>query len=152
MTLQDAHPIARMLILSLLILGGLVGQTLAADRQTGLQASQAVDLAELKTGLRQTGALGIGDKLSLKANLEGLIEDLGSFHKGDRGESLFALKARFSQLFDTTLAKVKAGDPTLFEKLTASRAGLWALFSHPKTFQAALTFGSRTQLVQRAEK
>ena len=117
-----------------------------AEERSGLESGNAIDLDTLEAKLRQTDAIGLTTKFSLKQDLDGLIADFRAFHDGKAGKDLGELKGRFAGLLDETLIHLKSGDPVLYRILSASRPGLWEVISDGPKFRAAIAKRQKTFL------
>jgi hypothetical protein len=107
---------------------------------SGGQAPKEVDLDELEDGLRETEAIGLATKLTLKSKLDSLIESFREFHQGKGDHRIQTLQERFGGLLNKTLALVREDDPRLFRRISAARRGLWLMVSDPVRFQAAIGY------------
>lgn len=96
-------------------------------------AGESVALDELENRLRETEAIGLFAKLSLKAQVDDLIDEFRAFHAGS-GEDLKTLQARFQALLSETLALLETGDPELRVDISQSRASLWTTLIDPVGF------------------
>ncbi len=121
--------------LGILASAGLSSSALAGERQYA--RAQTLDLDALEDRLRETDAIGLASKLTLKVRLDSLIDDFRELHRGRGDDSLMSLKGRFNSLIDETLAQLRDDDPALYGTLIGSRAGLWATMTDPRKFRAA---------------
>jgi hypothetical protein len=109
------------------------------------QAETGVDLAELERRLRATGAIGFLTKLSLKGQIDDLLDEFGRFHaqRSYRGVSedsngeLKQLRERFNLLLMKVLSLIQDDDEELFGLIAAAREGLWRNLIDPRRFRAA---------------
>lgn len=95
--------------------------------------AEPFDLAELENRLRDTEAIGLFSKISLKAQVDDLIDEFSAFHEGS-GEDIESLRHRYGQLLSETLALLETGDPELRHDISQSRAVLWATLIDPVKF------------------
>ena len=94
----------------------------------------ALDLTSLEKRLRETKAIGVFTKLSLKNQVDDLLEQFAAFHQG-RGD---VTRAKLREAYDLLLLKVLSllqdKDPTLARDISASREALWDLLADPAKF------------------
>ena len=101
-------------------------------------AVEEINLEGLRSSLRETDAIGFTTKLSLKHDLDSLLDSFGAYHDGESDESLPTLRERFAELLSVTLALLKDDDPKLFHKLWNAQGHLWLIVSDPARFHAAV--------------
>ena len=114
-------------------------------------ASEQVNLEGLRSGLRQTDAIGFTTKLSLKRKLDSLIGDFGDYHKGQGDLTLTSLREEFAELLASTLSLLREDDPQLFNKLWDAQGHLWLTVSDPVRFHAAVSNKKKVQIVLRRQ-
>lgn len=107
----------------------------ASPPQSAKQTAATLDLTTLEQRLRDTRAIGVFTKLSLKNQVDDLLAEFREFHqKRDQ-----AMLARLRQAFDLLLLKVLSllqdGDPTLARDVSSSREALWNILIDPNKFQ-----------------
>lgn len=129
------------------------GQVAAAPRCTQGQAcasmtasshaaaTTALDLNGLEARLRETRAIGLFTKLSLKNQVDDLLEQFQEFHAGRGGGPLPRLRERFDLLVLKVLSLLQDRDARLARDVAASREALWALLADPRTFSTLRTQG-----------
>ncbi len=110
------------------------GAASANDQGQGDNIAQ-IDLASLEDGIRKTDAIDLGKKLSLKRDLDRLVEKFHAFHEGTEDDGIEKLESSFHQLVNKTLSLLRAEDPDLHQHISAARGGLWALLRDRETFQ-----------------
>jgi len=120
-----------------------LGREAAADPRSGSYgaasvASAEVNLDGLRSSLRETDAIGFTTKLSLKHDLDSLLQRFYEYHQGKSAETLPTLRERFAELFSLTLSLLKDDDPKLFRKLWDAQGALWLTVSDPVRFHAAV--------------
>lgn len=98
-------------------------------------APTSLELESLKRRLRETSAIGFFTKLSLKNQLDDLLEAFHAYHAGSHDISLPQLCERFNLLFLKILALLQDDDAALAQDLAASRYALWDLLSDPQQFK-----------------
>ena len=137
----NAPSLAALSVLALLLT--VIGREAVADPQSGAFEATSVSVMEinldgLRSSLRETDAIGFTTKLSLKHDLDSLLESFGAYHEGQSEETLPTLRERFAELLSSTLSLLKDDDPKLFRKLWDARGHLWLTISDPVRFHAAV--------------
>jgi hypothetical protein len=111
-----------------------------ADRMASLQLPpieaspdgfERIDLAALETKISNTDAIDFLDKIRLKSGIDSLTEAFGRYHKGESARDLGALRHRFEDFLYSTVAMLRAGDPSLARELALSREALWKILTDP---------------------
>jgi hypothetical protein len=97
-------------------------------------AAAPLDLSALEQRLRDTSAIGLFTKLSLKNQVDDLVAQFRAFHQGSSTPTLAELRRRFELLVIKVVSLVQDDDPSLAAAISASREALWALLSDPKKF------------------
>ena len=93
-----------------------------------------LDLAGLEKRLRATKAIGVFTKLSLKNQVDDLVEQFKAFHQGRSEATLAELRERYNLLMLKVLSLLQSNDPSLARDLTASREAIWAVLTDPVKF------------------
>jgi hypothetical protein len=94
----------------------------------------ALDLASLEQRLRDTHAIGLFTKLSLKNQVDDLLKEFRAFHSGQTGGALADLRQRYDLLLLKVLTLLQDGDPQLASAISASREALWNVLADPEKF------------------
>lgn len=97
--------------------------------------SLALDLAQLEQRLRDTHAIGVFTKLSLKNQVDDLLNAFRAFHSGRPKASLADLHQRYDLLLIKVLSLLQDGDPPLAAAISASRDTIWGILVDPEKFQ-----------------
>lgn len=100
-----------------------------------------LDLAALEAGLRDTPALGVLTKLSVKNEIDDLLDDTRRFHGAGRG-SLDALRVRYDLLVLKVMSLLQDDEPALARDIDLSREALWALLADPKGLERTSARGA----------
>jgi hypothetical protein len=90
-------------------------------------------LASLEQRLRDTKAIGVFTKISLKNQVDDLLTRFRAFHQEGAGV-LTELREKYSLLLLKVLALLQAGDPALARAVAASREAIWGLLEDPAKF------------------
>jgi len=94
-----------------------------------------LDLAGLEQRLRDTKAIGVFTKLSLKNQVDDLLGEFRDFHRS-RDQSMVAkLREAFDLLVLKVLSLLQDGDPALARDVASSREALWKILIDPDTFK-----------------
>jgi hypothetical protein len=98
-------------------------------------APPALDLAGLEQRLKDTHAIGLFTKLSLKNQVDDLLGAFRAFHGGQTQPSLAELRQRYDLLLLKVLTLLQDGDPPLASAIAASREAIWAFLADRDKFQ-----------------
>jgi hypothetical protein len=132
-------PAPRIVGLVFLVAAGCVGGESAPPREPVVQpaapsAARPTDqLASLEQRLRDTKAIGMFTKISLKNQVDDLLTQFRAFHQEGAGV-LTELREKYSLLLLKVLALLQAGDPVLARAVAASREAIWGLLEDPAKF------------------
>ena len=97
-------------------------------------APPALDLNSLKERLKDTHAIGVFTKLSLKNQVDDLLGQLRAFHAKKTTTSLPELRQRYDLLLLKVLSLLQDGDPPLATAISQSRDSIWGILSDPQQF------------------
>jgi hypothetical protein len=97
-------------------------------------AAATLDLAELETRLKDTHAIGVFTKLSLKNQVDDLLDEFRLFYKGSRKNPSVELRQHYDVLLVKVLSLLKDGDPALAAAVSSSREAIWAILADPDKF------------------
>jgi hypothetical protein len=127
-------PAPRIVELAFLVAAGCVGGESAPPREPVVQlASPPLNLASLEQRLRDTKAIGVLTKISLKNQVDDLLTQFRAFHQEGAGV-LTELREKYSLLLLKVLALLQAGDPVLAQAVAASREAIWSFLEDPARF------------------
>ena len=122
---------------------GSVKQASAAEPANSTTAAQAVapaaaplDLDSLETRLRETSAIGLMTKLTLRNQVDDLLNQFRAFYAGKLETTLAELRHPFNLLMLKVLSLLQDKDPALAAALAASREAIWAILSDRARFAA----------------
>ena len=99
-------------------------------------AAPALDLNSLKERLKDTSAIGLFTKLSLKNQVDALLQQFRGFHGKQSTTPLSELRQRYDSLLDKVLGLLQSGDPNLAQAIGASREAIWGILIDPQKFTA----------------
>lgn len=97
----------------------------------------ALDLASLKTRLRDTKAIGVFTKISLKNQVDDLLGQFRAYHKRQSSAPLVDLRQSYDMLLLKVLSLLQDSDPPLARDIVQSRAAIWGILSNPQKFTEA---------------
>lgn len=97
-------------------------------------AAPTLDLAELEQKLRDTHAIGVLTKLSLKNQVDDLLNLFRSFYRGEAKTSLPELRQRYNLLLLKVLTLLQDGDAQLAAAISSSREAIWGILADPDKF------------------
>ena len=100
----------------------------APQRRTG----PSLDLKSLEQRLRDTNAIGVLTKLSLKNQVDDLVARFKSYHEGHRPPTLGDLRPAFELLLMKVLSLLQDHDTALANEIDASREAIWAVLTDPR--------------------
>lgn len=98
-------------------------------------AAPALDLAGLEQRLKDTHAIGLFTKLSLKNQVDDLLGAFSAFHGGKTEPPLADLRQRYDLLLLKVLTLLQDGDPPLASAISASREAIWSLLADRDKFK-----------------
>jgi hypothetical protein len=93
-----------------------------------------LDLGSLEQRLKDTKAIGIFTKLSLKNQVDDLLDQLRAFHKGAAKTPAAGLRQKYDTLIIKVLTLLQDGDPQLASAIASSREALWGILMDPQKF------------------
>jgi hypothetical protein len=94
-----------------------------------------LDLTALEQRLRDTKAIGVFTKLSLKNQVDDLLDEFREFHQSRDQTMLAKLRQAFDLLVLKVLSLLQDGDPTLARDVSSSREALWRILIDPDRFR-----------------
>jgi hypothetical protein len=93
-----------------------------------------LDLNLLETRLRETKAIGVFTKLSLKNQVDDLLDRFRAYHKRQGSVTLAELRRNYDMLMLKVLALLQDSDPSLARDIVKSRAAIWSILADPRKF------------------
>jgi hypothetical protein len=124
----------------LLILAACLASPLDAAAQSSPSSPESaaavapLDLAGLIQRLRETHAIGLFTKLSLKNQVDDLLADFRTFYQGQSQMTLAQLRQDYEVLLLKVVSLLQDGDPSLANAVSSSREAIWSVLSDPKKF------------------
>jgi hypothetical protein len=98
-------------------------------------APPPLDLTALEKRLRETDAIGIFTKLTLKNQVDDLLDRFRAHYEGKARTSLPELRQPFDLLILKLLSLLQDRDSSLASAILASREAMWGILSDPAKFQ-----------------
>jgi len=108
--------------------------TPATPRATA--ATSPLDLEALKTQLKQTKAIGVFTKLTLKNQVDDLLAKFREHHAGKSKPTMAELRRSYDLLMMKVLSLLQDDDQKLASAIVSSREAIWGLLADPKKFAA----------------
>jgi hypothetical protein len=96
-------------------------------------AAPPLNLASLEQRLRDTKAIGVFTKISLKNQVDDLLAQFRAFHQQGAG-ALTELREKYNLLLLKVLSLLQTSDPMLAQAVAASREAIWGLLADPAKF------------------
>jgi hypothetical protein len=113
------------------------GEAPAKDAMPAAPAASTaptLDLGSLEQRLKDTRAIGVFTKLSLKNQVDDLLSELRAFHSGSSKTPQAELRQKYDTLIIKVLTLLQNGDPQLATAVASSREALWGILMDPKKF------------------
>jgi hypothetical protein len=95
-----------------------------------------LDLNGLEQRLRDTRAIGLFTKLSLKNQVDDLLAQFKAFHQGQSRIVLGQLRQEYELLLMKVVSLLQDGDPALASAVSSSREAIWGVLTDPRKFAA----------------
>jgi hypothetical protein len=102
-------------------------------------ATPELDLPALEQRLKDTHAIGVFSKLSLKNQVDDLLSQFRAFYGGQARTSLTDLRQRYDLLLLKVLSLLQDGDPPLASAISTSREAIWGVLADREKFQKILS-------------
>jgi hypothetical protein len=97
-------------------------------------ASPTLNLADLEQRLRETRAIGVFTKLSLKNQVDDLLNAFRDVYRGPNKHPTAELRQRYDLLLLKVLTLLQDGDPPLAAAISSSREAIWSILADPDKF------------------
>jgi len=98
-------------------------------------APPPLDLTSLEKRLRETDAIGVFTKLTLKNQVDDLLDRFQAHYEGRAKSTLPELRQPFDLLILKVLSLVQDRDSSLAGAILASREAMWGILADPAKFQ-----------------
>lgn len=100
----------------------------------GKQQAPALDLASLEQRLKDTKAIGVLTKITLKNQIDDLLDQFRAFYQGKLKTTLADLRRSYDLLVLKVLSLLQDSDPTLAGAIATSREAIWGILSDRAKF------------------
>jgi len=101
----------------------------AAVPAAAASAADSLDLNALKEELKATKAIGVLTKLSLKNQVDDLLQQFRDHHQGKATVTLAELRRSYDLLLMKVLSLIQDADQRLAAEIIASREAIWGLLA-----------------------
>ena len=98
------------------------------------QTAPPLDLGSLKQRLKGTPAIGVLTKITLKNQVDDLLDQFRAFYQGKLKTTLAELRRSYDLLVLKVLSLLQDSDPGLAAAIVASRDAIWGILSDPAKF------------------
>jgi hypothetical protein len=98
------------------------------------EAAPTLDLTALKTRLKETKAIGVFTKITLKNQVDDLLDQFRAYYQGRITTTLAELRHPYDRLLLKVLSLLQDGDPELARAVVASREAIWGILADPAKF------------------
>jgi hypothetical protein len=95
-----------------------------------------LDLDAMIKRLRETKAIGVFTKLTLKNQVDDLLDKFREHHAGQPKPTRTELRRSYDLLMMKVLSLLQDDDPPLATAIVSSREKIWGLLVDPKKFAA----------------
>jgi len=99
-----------------------------------VKTAAPLDIKSLEQRLKETPAIGIMTKLSLKNQVDALIAKFREYHRGAAKVALDELRRPYELLLMKVLSLLQDGDPALAQAINASREAIWQVLTDRDKF------------------
>lgn len=110
--------------------------TKPATPSRALSPNPTLDLTALKDQLKSTKAIGLMTKLTLKNQVDDLLDGFRDHYAGKGKTSISQLRQSYDMLMMKVLSLLQDKDQRLASDIVASREVIWGLLADPKKFAA----------------
>ena len=108
--------------------------TATHGRNSASIVAPALDLNALKERLKETKAIGVFTKLSLKNQVDDLLQQFRDFYQGKAKVTMAQLRRSYDLLLMKVLSLLQDADQKLAAAIVSSREAIWGLLADPKKF------------------
>ena len=111
----------------------------AVPSPTAPTAPPSLDLNALKEQLKETKAIGVFTKLSLKNQVDDLLQQFRDFYQGKAKITMAQLRRSYDLLLMKVLSLIQDADQRLASAIVASREAIWGLLADKQKFSTLET-------------
>lgn len=101
---------------------------------TPAPATPTLALDTLEQRLKDTTAIGVFTKLTLKNQVDDLLDRFRAYYEGRGGLTIPQLRQHYEQLLAKVHGLLKDGDPALASAVVNSREAIWGVLTDPAKF------------------
>jgi hypothetical protein len=94
----------------------------------------SLDLNALKERLKDTKAIGFFTKITLKNQVDDLLDQFRAFHQGKAKVTMTDLRRSYELMMMKVLSLLQDEDQALASAIVSSREAIWGLLADPKKF------------------
>jgi hypothetical protein len=105
----------------------------AASKTAG---GEALNLSALEKRLKDTSAIGVMTKITLKNQVDELVERFKAYHEGRDKISLAQLRQPYDSLIMKVLSLLQDKDPPLASSIAQSREAIWSILIDRNRFSS----------------
>ena len=105
----------------------------AASRTAG---GEALNLSALEKRLKDTSAIGVMTKITLKNQVDELVERFKAYHEGRDKIPLAQLRQPYDSLIMKVLSLLQDKDPSLASSIAQSREAIWSILIDRNRFSS----------------
>jgi hypothetical protein len=109
-------------------------QASPAPKSDNTPAMATLDLGQLESRLRDTRAIGVFTKLSLKNQVDDLLGEFRVYYRGSNQRPSAELRRHYDSLLVKVLGLLRDGDPALASAISSSREAIWSILADPDKF------------------
>jgi hypothetical protein len=102
--------------------------------QPAAKPKAPLDLASLEQRLKDTKAIGVLTKLTLKNQVDDLLDQFRAYYKGRAKTDLALLRRSYDSLVLKVISLLQDGDQALAAAVVASREAIWGILADPAKF------------------
>jgi len=95
-----------------------------------------LDLTALEKRLKDTNAIGVFTKLTLKNQVDELLDRFRAYYEGRVKTTLVQLRQPYDLLILKVLSLLQDNDPSLARAVAESREAIWGILSDPNKFKS----------------
>lgn len=99
-------------------------------------SSEDFDFGALETKIRNTDAIDLFSKISLKYEISSLIDEMARSHETKNAAGFTKQRERFEKLVDRTVIMLRKGDISFAKEVEDSREALWQILNSPEKLLA----------------
>lgn len=111
-------------------------ERIVAPAPAARRPEPTLDIASLKARLRDTDAIGVLTKLSLKNQVDDLLKGFRAHYLDGQKPSVASLRQPYDMLVLKVLSLLQDADPPLARTISGSREAIWNILVDPEQFKS----------------